>query len=462
MRAFYMAAPQKSSGKTTLTVAIAALLRQRGQRVQLFKKGPDYIDPMWHRIASGQPSINLDFQTMSHPELEATFNHYSQSADVVLVEGNMGIFDSLDRDGRQSNAELAKLLKLPVILVVDAKGATRSWMAMVQGLIAFDPELTSAGVIFNRVAGRRHAERLREVAEDYLPIPLLGTVERSGALVIDERQLGLIPSNEAAEAEVQVARLAATIAPQIDLDRLLAVVPETTPVPPPFPLYKSRFNDAPPLKIGIARDEAFGFYYPSDLDYFRACGVELIPFSPLHDTELPAGVAALWIGGGFPENFIVPLAANRAMKQAITAFIEADYPVYAECGGLMYLCQRLTAGANSGEMVGVVAAEARLTDRPVGRGYATLEITADHPWRLSRQLKGAVAAHEFHYSTLQLQTEAWSAAYRIGRGQGIDGHFDGWVYRRLLANYIHLRHTEQMPWIDHFLDFIHQSRLPQL
>ncbi|MFA5530873.1 MAG: cobyrinate a,c-diamide synthase, partial [Thiohalomonadaceae bacterium] len=296
---FLVAAPHKSSGKTTLTLGICAALTARGRRVQPFKKGPDFIDPMWLGAASGRLCYNLDLQLMQADEIRRTFATRAADADFAVIEGNMGLFDSLDVEGTRSNAALAALLGSPVVLVVDVRGMTRSVVPLLRGFQHFDPNIRIAGVILNKVAGTRHETRLREAVAHYTDLPVLGVVHRDARLAIDERHLGLIPSNEEAEAQAVLQGVTAAVADYIDLDALERLAATAAPMP--------RIQSSPgapasgrPVRIGIARDRAFGFYYPDDLEALQAAGATLLPFDTLHDSHLPE-VDALFIGGGFPE-----------------------------------------------------------------------------------------------------------------------------------------------------------------
>ncbi len=451
MPALLVAAPHKSSGKTTLTLGLCAAFAARGLRVQPFKKGPDYIDPMWLALASGQSCYNLDFNTMSHAELEHLYARHAHPADLTLVEGNMGLFDSLSASGGESNADLAKLLGMPVLLVVDAHGATRSLAALVKGFVEFDPELRIAGVLLNKVAGARHAERLREVFSLYHPdLPLLGLVPRDGRVGMEERHLGLVPSNEAREVADSLSAIRDHVAAHIDLDRVLSVARQARSIPavetPPIPRAD--------VRIAIAQDEAFGFYYPDDLEALRRAGAELVPVDLQHTARLPE-VDGLFIGGGFPETRMAELEANSGLRRQIAAAIEAGLPCYAECGGLMYLCRSIRWHAASHQMVGVIPADVVMHQRPVGRGYIRLEETPVHPWPGALgDGAGGFRAHEFHHSSLENLPEGTQFAYRVRRGSGIDGQYDGIVYRNLLAGYTHLRDTQGNHWAERFVRFV--------
>ena len=451
-----LAAAHKSSGKTTLTLGICAALRDAGLVVQAFKKGPDYIDPMWLTQASGHPCFNLDFHTQTEEEIAALFTRHATAAEISLIEANMGLFDSLDLAGKQSNASLAIQLQAPVILIIDAKGATRSLVPVVQGMRAFEPRLQIAGLILNKVGGKRHEQRLREVFAHYCPdLPLLGCVHRDPALNIDERHLGLIPSNEAATAQQRLSEIAQVIAAQIDLQALQALAKQAAAIPMPQDPVAVVHKDAP-LRLAIARDAAFGFYYPDDLEAMEQAGVELLPFNTLQDESLPDGCDALFIGGGFPETQMQALAANRPMREAIKDAIEHGLPTYAECGGMMYLCRSLRWNDSQSEMVGVIPADCVMHEKPVGRGYAVIEEGAASPWPGRTGTSRAV--HEFHYSSLENIAPGLQYAYRMQRGYGIANGRDGIVYKNLLASYVHQRQVKANPWVTRFLAFVRAQR----
>ncbi|MGM0594437.1 MAG: cobyrinate a,c-diamide synthase [Pseudomonadota bacterium] len=448
-------AAHKSSGKTTITLGICAALARDGLEVQPFKKGPDYIDPMWLGRAAGSSCYNLDFNTMGPEEILRFFSSRSAERDIALIEGNMGLFDSLDVEGRQSNAELAKLLETPVVLVLDVKGATRSIVPLILGFQQFDPQLNIAGVILNKVAGPRHERRLREVIGHYCDLPLLGVIHRDAELAIDERHLGLIPSNEAAAVQEKLDTIARRIAQQVDLDALKRLA-RTAPALPSAPVATPPAA-LEPVRIAIARDSAFGFYYPDDLEALEQAGAELLPFDATRDPALPPGCDGLFIGGGFPESRMAELSANQPLREAIRRQIEQGLPSYAECGGLIYLSRSLRWGEQQVEMVGIIPGDCRMHKKPVGRGYARIVETDQTPWPGSRPGR-SYRVHEFHYSSLENLPSGLQYAYRLERGHGIDGEHDGFVYKNLLANYVHLRHVEGNPWAERFVDFVRQCR----
>ena len=458
MSRLYISATHKSSGKTTLSIGLCRNFAELGYRVRPFKKGPDYIDPLWLGQAAGRDCLNLDYNTMGQGEIRETFARAMEDADLGLIEGNVGLFDATDLAGSNSNAELAKLLEVPLILLVDVQGMSRGLAPLLLGYQAFDPSLRIAGIILNKVGGQRHEGNLRRVVEHYTDLALLGAIHRESQPRIDERHLGLMPSNESREAEAQIEDIRRMVADQVDLDTLLRISASAPPLPrfPPIPVLAPRGGD---LRIGIARDEAFGFYYPDDLEALRAAGADLIPFSPVHDQDLPE-VDGLLIGGGFPEYRLRELAANRGMREAVRDFIEGGGPAYAECGGLMYLCRTLSWGDEIAPMCGVLQADVAMHERPQGRGYIQLREREAFPWpRLPGQAL-EIHAHEFHHSAIVAPDPAWVYGYEVLRGSGVDGCHDGIIHKNLLASYAHLRHVGGVGWPARFIAQVRRCRRP--
>jgi cobyrinic acid a,c-diamide synthase len=453
MSQILISAAHKSSGKTTVTLGLCAALRARGLNVQPFKKGPDYIDPMWLGRAAGYTCHNLDFHTQSRDEIRDTVGYYARDAEISLIEGNKGLYDGLDLHGSNSNAALAKLLAAPVVLVLDARGMTRGIAPLILGYRAFDADINIAGVILNQLGGSRHEAKLRAVIEHYTDVPVIGAVARDSDMEILERHLGLIPSNEQQDAAQQIVRIGRSIEAQVDLDMLLAIAADSSVPPAPAEPPGAIAPLDQPLRIAVARDEAFGFYYPGDLQAMAAAGAELIAVDTLRDTTLPA-VDGLFIGGGFPESCMQKLQANVSLRGAIRQAIEDGLPVYAECGGLMYLSRSLSWKGSRCEMVGSIPADTVMHERPQGRGYVRLAPTAYHPWGISTGEAVEICAHEFHYSALDGLEAGDGFAFQVMRGTGIDGAHDGFVYKNLLACYTHQRTTRGNRWTEDFLRFV--------
>jgi cobyrinic acid a,c-diamide synthase len=441
----FISAAHKSSGKTTLALGLCAALHARGHAVQGFKKGPDYIDPLWLGMAAQRPCYNLDFHMMQRDEIEQQFARAAANARISLIEGNKGLYDGLDLDGSNSNAALAKMLHAPVVLVIDARGMTRGVAPLILGYQAFDPEIRIAGVILNNLGGSRHESKLRAVIEHYTDVEVIGAVQHDPSMQIAERHLGLVPANEQQAAHARIQHVGERVAAQVDLDRLLAIADSAPSMNISVPSGAEAYDER--VRIGIAHDQAFGFYYSEDLDTLRASNVELVEVDTLHAQVLP-DMDGLIIGGGFPEVFMTELEANVPLRTNIRNAIEAGLPTYAECGGLMYLSRSLNWKGQTREMVGVVPGNTVMHDRPVGRGYARLQPTGDDRW----QEPASIPAHEFHYSSLENLPDDSMYAYQVTRGHGIDGRHDGYQQYNLLAGYVHRRGTGERGWIAPFLN----------
>ncbi len=448
---FLISAAHKSSGKTVISTGLAAAFAAKGVALGTFKKGPDYIDPMWLSVASGRPCYNLDFNVMEGEEIFDFFASRASNA-LNLVEANKGLFDGVAVDGSDSNAALARLLGLPVVLVLDCTGMTRGIAPLLMGYKAFDAGVNIAGVILNKVGGPRHEAKLRAAVAEYTGIPVLGAVHRHRALEIGERHLGLTTPAESGALEAMIAELGEIVGASVDLDALRDIA-ATAPALPPLQAVSP--PPAPDLRIAIARDQAFGFYYPDDLEAFARAGAELVPFNALTDPALPPDIDGLFIGGGFPEMFVSELAANTSLRADIRRAIDAGLPAYAECGGLMYLSRQIRNGNQAGDMVGAIAADAVMHPRPQGRGYAAFTDRAEHPWGAPDRPQNA---HEFHYARLENIDPSLRFARTLTRGHGIDGKRDGALCNNLLAGFIHLRSTRTQPWVRDFVAFVRRCK----
>lgn len=457
MSYIFISAAHKSSGKTTLSIGLTAAYLAQGRSVQTFKKGPDYIDALWLSAASRRSCRNLDFFTMHQQEILDSFTTHMQGADLGIIEGNKGLYDGLDLEGSNSNAALASLLHAPVILVIDARGMTRGIAPLILGYQAFDTNIRIAGVVLNKVGGSRHEEKLRRVIEHYTDISVVGALHYDASLIIDERHLGLMPSNETEQASEKIFAVGEVVARQVDLNRILEIAETDSKPLPERSVTLTRRKEQKTLRIGYPRDRAFGFYYPGDLENLAAFGAELIPFDTLSDAHLPV-VDGLFIGGGFPESCMLQLESNKSMRNDIRHFIESGGPVYAECGGLMYLARSLTWQDKTCEMVGVIPADAVMHARPQGRGYVRLRERADSPWPSLPGQDPVISAHEFHYSALEGLPEDTRFAYDVLRGAGVDGKNDGIVYKNLLASYTHLRDVGGNQWTKRFLNYVVRVR----
>ena len=432
--AVVIAGVRSGVGKTTIASGIMGALARRGLKVQPFKAGPDYIDPTYHGIACGVPSRNLDTWLLPHPVVAELFHRASGAADIAVVEGVMGVFDghsSLDEDG--STAELAKLLDAPVILIADAGKVARSVAAEVLGYQQFDPNLRIAGVILNGVGSERHLEFCQPQIEATTGLPVVGWLPRRDDLVQPERHLGLIPTVEGTVMSDWYDALNAQVEATIDIDAIARIAAGAGR---PAGGLAQVFPDEPqPMRtaIAVARDRAFSFYYQDSLDLLEAWGAEVVPFSPLDDAELPAGVGGVYLGGGFPELFAEELSANASMLQSVRDAAGRGLPVYAECGGLMYLGRSLSdLDGQQFPMVGVIPVVSSMEGRRLHLGYREVSACGDGPLlRSGEQVRG----HEFHWSVLQEPPDAASAAYQVVNQEGRP---EGFRAGSVWASYIHV------------------------
>lgn len=418
-------------GKTTLTVGLARALRQLGLRVAVFKCGPDYLDPTYHTRASGVQSHNLDGWMMGHDAVLATFEHATRDADIALIEGVMGLFDGVSPTSEAgSTAEIAKWLRAPVLLVCDASGMARSVAALVHGFADFDRELRVAGAICNRVGSRSHLELLGKAMR---ATPVLGGLPKQAALTFPERHLGLHSAQHDPDAESRIAAWASEVATYCDLDGILALA-RSAPEMPRAPVANVATAGARiRCRIGLAWDAAFQFYYDDNLRRLEALGAELVRFSPIADRALP-DVDGLYFGGGYPELHAAALADNQQMREAVLAFCERQAPVYAECGGLMYLSQAIrTLDGVAYPMVGVVPGLAEMRPKLQALGY--VEIETQQPTVLGApglRFRG----HQFRYSDLQLGGEV-EQVYTLRRRRGGEVSREGYRIGNTLASYVH-------------------------
>ncbi len=442
---FYISAAHKSSGKTIISLGLCRAISNLNSKVQSFKKGPDYIDPIWLAKATHQPCYNLDFFNMSPEEILDLYNNHSATSDVSIVEGNKGLFDGMSVDGGDANADLAKSLNLPVILVIDTNGMTRGIAPLLQGYQNFDHGVNIQGVILNKVGGDRHESKLINAIEHYTDLKVYGSVQRNKELDIDERHLGLMPANEDDKSEIKINRISEIIADSINIKKILSDTPNNI-----ISQSKPRESIPSSLTIAIPKDAAFGFYYQDDLDLFEELGTKISYFDAIKDSKLPE-CDGLFIGGGFPEMNLEELSSNKSLLTDIQNKINAGLPAYAECGGLMYLTNNIEYLGRSFPMVGVINANTVMTQRPVGRGYVEIEPTDNHPWE---GVSKKISAHEFHYSRLENIATDYKYAYNVLRGVGISNKKDGIITKNLLATYSHLRSVGGNLWVQQFIEFI--------
>jgi cobyrinic acid a,c-diamide synthase len=466
--------PHRSSGKTTLSTGLCRALRDAGLKVQPFKKGPDFIDPMWLSAAAGNDCRNLDLFMMGEDNILDSFRRAASGAvaeggggksgpaDIGIIEGNMGLYDSLEVDGRGSSSDMARLLGAPVVLIVDTRSMNRSIAPLLMGFQQFEPDISIAGVVLNKVFGPRHERKLRAAIAEYTDIEVVGSIPRRSEMGIIMRHLGLEPAREHLAAESVIEAMGGAITGYVDLERIREIAAMAPPIA--GGVQAAATPPEPRVRLGLARDRAFTFYYPENLEALRMAGAELVPFSPMDDGELPS-VDGLFIGGGFPEVFMEELEANSSMRRQIREAAAAGMPVYAECGGLMYLSRRMTWKGGSREMVGALPCDVLMHEKPQGHGYMELEATGEGGWF---DAGARVRGHEFHYSQITGLEGAGGDSRRRGgsgagfawkviRGTGVDGRHDGILHGNILASYAHLHSLGSPRWAERLVSFIGQS-----
>jgi cobyrinic acid a,c-diamide synthase len=433
-----IASPQGHTGKTVVSLGLCAALKARHLIVQPFKRGPDYIDPSWLTAASGRNCRNLDPIMMSEKEILVSFTRASQDADITIIEGAMGLFDGFDDEGRGSTAQISRIIDSPVILVINASRMTRSAAALVSGFQHFEADVKIAGVILNNVAGTRHENKLRDAIKNYCGIPVVGSLPRESTLNINERHLGLVPYPEI-KAKDTINRIQQVAETNLDIDLIQKIASEANEI---NSISLPSVIDKPKqVKIGVISDQVFNFYYPENLEALKREGAEIVLINSIRDAKLPE-IDALYIGGGFPELFLPELEANVSLRQNIKNAIENYLPVYAECAGLMYLCESIKWKDNQYKMVGSILASIEVAAKPQGHGYINVEASEDNPY-FPPGMK--IWGHEFHHSKI-IGPFNFKTGYKVLRGQGLDGQVDGIVYKNLLASYMHIHSIGAPIW----------------
>lgn len=423
-----IAATQSGSGKTTITTGLLAALKARGLNVQAYKVGPDYIDTGWHELAIGKPSHNLDSWLVGADKLKEIFTATSTCADVSIIEGVMGLYDG-GRGGISSTAEIAKLLDAPVILVIDAKSMGTSAAAIALGFREFDKSVNLAGVILNRIGSDSHKQMIIDALDD-LGIKCFGAIRRNDEFILPERHLGLVPTTENKAVDA-LNKICAAVSEQVDIDALIELVQSVSPmkITSPYSLLPT-----PYARIAIARDEAFSFYYGESLRELERLGAELVYFSPLNDTTLPAGISGLIIGGGFPEMFAARLERNERLRADIKDAADKGLPIFAECGGFMYLMQRLIDfDGKSFEMCGAIDGTAIMTNKLQTVGYVEAELLSDCA---IGKAGDKLRAHEFHFSK-ELETSG-DKIFKCRRMRTGKEYCAGVAKKNLVASYLHI------------------------
>lgn len=455
-----VAAPQGRSGKTTITVGLIAALRDMELRVQPFKKGPDFIDPSWLTRVAGRTCRNLDSYLMNYSSIRHNFIRHAREADIAVVEGAMGLFDGVDLAGSGSAAEIAKIIECPVLLVIDCTRMTRSVAAMVNGFVNFDPKVKVAGVILNKIARSRHEQTLRAAVKEYCDVPVLGAMPRGTRYSIPDRHLGLIPAGEKDELLEAVAQIGEAAAKYLDMESIIKLAREWPAIQEsadiatgPQVKWLKPGDISPNTKkpvLGVIRDRSFSFYYPENLEALVEAGASLVDISAITDNRVPE-IDGLYIGGGFPEVLAPELEKNQSFREHLKFLIDQGMPVYAECGGLMYLGKKIHWDGKSYDMVGALPLEVEMVNKPQGHGYMHLETLEGTPYYSGGKV---VRGHEFHNSrVINLDLgENCSFAFKVLRGHGINGEYDGIRYKNTVALYNHIHAISEIDWARNFID----------
>lgn len=433
-----------STGKTLVALGLISAWQARGISVAPFKKGPDYIDPAWHTRAGARPCRNLDTFLMTEEAIHRSVGQHGRTADLILIEGNHGLFDGVGAEATASSAELARLLQTPVVLLVDCTKTTRTVAAMVLGCQHLDPELPLAGVLLNRVATPRQERAVRTAVEEICGLPVLGSLPRLSNVAFPERHLGLLTPAEHPEVMRPISIARQAVEAHVDLERIQTLArgaPALTWTADPdagAPVGAGRG-----VRVGVVRDSAFTFYYPENLEALERLGAEVVAVNALTDGDLPP-LDALYIGGGYPETHAAALAANSGFRRALRREIEAGLPVIAECGGLIYLGEAMVMDGVAHPMVGIFPVTFELGTRPWGHGYACVEVDGANPFFAPGTI---LRGHEFRYSYARApRTEALRLAFRMQRGTGFDGKRDGLVSKNVLASFCHFHAAGTGEW----------------
>lgn len=449
-----IAALRGGSGKTILSIGIAAAWKKLGKKVASFKKGPDYIDTGWLALAAGRPCYNLDTFLIPKELVFQSFLQHASKNDISVIEGNRGLYDGIDLAGSTSTAELAKLINAPVLLCIDGTKTTRTMAATVMGCMQFDPEVEIKGIILNRVAGPRHEQILRTSIEHYCGIPVLGAVPKLARQNFPERHMGLIPTPEHAWAQDSIEAAAEIAIRYLDLTVLEEIAYNAVELQSTvlkkngdatfdrkgLPLAAAQ---QPRPRIGIIKDSAFQFYYPENIEALERAGAEILFFSPLRIDTIPP-IDALYIGGGFPETHAEQLARNTSFRNQLKDLAEQGLPIYAECGGLMYLGEELVLDETSYLMAGVLPVVFGFSKKPQGHGYTIVEVEESNPYfEVGLKLKG----HEFHYSrVIDWRGSKKDLIFSMKRGTGFTHKRDGVSYKNVLATYTHIHALGTPSW----------------
>ena len=435
------------SGKTIVTLSLLTALRQQRLKTSVFKKGPDYIDPAWLSLCAKSTCRNLDTFLIEPDDVVQTFIKYSVDSDIAIIEGNRGIFDGKDISGTHSTAGLAKLLRAPVVLIVNCVKSTRTVAAIVKGCVDFDPDLNIAGVILNKVAGKRHEKIITESIETYSGLKVLGAIPNLGneTEIIPGRHLGLVTPSEYDGDNQLSLKLKELAKNYLNIDKIIDIANNAKSIDDEIkPI--SKFNK-PNVKIGYFKDSVFTFYYPENLKALEREGAELVPVSSINDNELP-DIDGLYIGGGFPETQAEKLIENKTMMTSLKNAADDGLPIYAECGGLIYLSKSLTWKNKTYAMAGVFPVDLIMNEKPVGHGYIEGKVEEENPYfKIGARFKG----HEFHYTGLLDYRNELAPRIKLSTGRGLGNRTDGLLYNNCMACYCHIHANGMKEWASNFV-----------
>lgn len=435
------------SGKTLATLGLIGAYRRKGIPVMPFKKGPDYIDPAWLRLAAGREARNLDTFLMGKSQVIRSFSRYAVSDGMNIMEANRGLHDGENAQGTHSSAEMAKLLKCPVLIVIPVIKVTRTIAAILMGIRMFDPEVDFAGVILNQIATERQGRVIRDAVENEAGITVLGTLPRMKNDPLPGRHLGLVTPEESKVADKAIELSVELIEDNVDLEKISRIAGNV----PDIQIYSENLVDQKvtgsnrerPIRIGYFTGSAFTFYYPENLEALNRDGFSLVPVNPFEITELP-DIEALYIGGGFPETHAARLADNKLIRKSVAEAAEKGLPIYAECGGLMFLSKSLSWEGKVYPMSGVFDQTIIISKRPQGHGYQEVVVDTENPFFEKGQF---LRGHEFHYSKIETEVNT-STVFEVKRGVGVGGARDGLIHRNVLASYLHLHVSGAPEWAE--------------
>lgn len=434
------------SGKTVVSCGLLACFIDRGLQVASFKKGPDYIDSAWLSFVSSKPARNLDTYLMGFPAVKSSFVKNAVHPGINVIEGNRGLFDGVDISGTHSTAELAKALNAPVIIVQNITKVTRTAAATILGCMKLDPDLNIAGVILNQVAGERHGKVAKDAIEDVTGIPVVGMIPKlSAKFILPSRHLGLITPEEFEEKSVIINDLRNVIEENIDVSKIIELSRNVASIDyDSEEIIKQEYStEQTKVKIGYFKDQSFSFYYPENLELLADAGADMIPINPASQTYLE-DLDALYIGGGFPETNLKSLASNNSIFSALKKLVEDGLPVYAECGGLMYLAEEIQWKGNTYSLSGILPIKIKMFDKPQGHGYSEVVVDNENPFfDLGCNIKG----HEFHYSKIFEFNSKLKSSLSVLRGTGCFNNRDGLIYKNAFASYLHVHALATPEWV---------------